>query len=138
MIEKITLDISKENVTKQVVLSSDLEFGYFTQCVNHMIILSNISAESSDGERIQFNSWVWERWSYREWNKTVFTSTTEFGIGISAITWRWDSWIKTEWGTNSTELPTTNPNGTTEVPGGSTAGDGNTNTSHWWRPWGKK
>jgi hypothetical protein len=37
-----------------------MKFGYFTQCVNHTVILNDISAETEDGTSVTFNSGVWE------------------------------------------------------------------------------
>ena len=85
---QLTLDISKENSKKQITLKADMKFGYFTQCVNHTIILDNISAESSDGTSVQFNSGVWENGNYIEWNKTSIVSTTEFELGGSVTAGR--------------------------------------------------
>lgn len=86
---KLTLDVW----WKQITISADLNFGYFTQCVNHTVILSNISAVWPDGTSVQFNSGVWERGSYREWSKSTITSTTSINIGVGVVTgnggWNW-------------------------------------------------
>ncbi len=81
---QLTLDVWG----KQVILNAKLNFGYFTQCVNHTIILSDISATWPDGTSVQFNSGVWQTWSYREWNKSTITSTTSITIGVAAVTGR--------------------------------------------------
>ena len=96
---QLTLDVWG----KQVILNAKLNFGYFTQCVNHTIILSDISATWPDGTSVQFNSGVWETWSYREWNKSTITSTTSITIGVAAVTGKGGDWAAThqEWWTST-------------------------------------
>jgi hypothetical protein len=133
---KITLDILKDNVKKQVTLEADLKFGYFTQCVNHTLILSDISATTEDGASVHFNSGVWEPGVNKEWNKLVKTSTYSITVGIAVTTGGWgDSGIKTEWGTSSTELPSTTPSQTNKTwTSNGPAGDwSKTNSSYWGR-----
>jgi hypothetical protein len=43
-----------------------MEFGYFTQCVNHTVVLTDISVETDDGAHLDFNSSVWEGTNLRE------------------------------------------------------------------------
>jgi hypothetical protein len=43
-----------------------MEFGYFTQCVNHTVVLTDISVETDDGAQLDFNSSVWEGTNLRE------------------------------------------------------------------------
>lgn len=81
---QLTLDIWGKTVT----LKAEMKFGYFTQCVNHTVILSNISATWPEGTSVQFNSGVWENGSYREWNKTSIVSSTEVSAGVAVITGR--------------------------------------------------
>jgi len=49
---KIKLDIDWKNV----ILSADMKFGYFAQCVNHMLLLDNITAEIPGQGSVTFNS----------------------------------------------------------------------------------
>jgi hypothetical protein len=62
-----------------------MKFGYFTQCVNHTIILEGLSAETQDGTNVTFNSGVWENGRYVEGNKSTILSTTEVGGNVSFI-----------------------------------------------------
>ena len=77
---QIILDIWGKNIT----LSSWMKFWFFTQCVNHTIILSDITAES-EGTNVEFSSWVWNNWRYVEWNKSSIIATTEVGVSWSVI-----------------------------------------------------
>jgi hypothetical protein len=43
-----------------------MKFGYFTQCVNHTVILDDFSVETEDGSKVSFASDVWENGTYRE------------------------------------------------------------------------
>jgi hypothetical protein len=114
---KLILDIWEWNDIKRITLNAWMKFGYFTQCVNHTVILNDISAETEDWTSVQFNSWVWENGSYIEWNKNSMVSKTEFELGgaviagkpsnqggwwetgqISYEEWAW--WVP-EWGSNS-------------------------------------
>lgn len=70
---------------KKITLSAWMVFWYFTQCVNHTVILEWISAETQDGTSVAFNSGVWEGGTYREWNQSIIDSTTEIGINGSII-----------------------------------------------------
>jgi hypothetical protein len=78
---ELTLDINGKKYT----LSSWMKFWFFTQCVNHTIILDDISVTNEDGTSVTFNSWVWENGHYVEWNKSTIVSTTEVGISGSII-----------------------------------------------------
>ena len=70
---------------KKVTLSAWMKFGYFTQCVNHTVILEGLSAETQDGTNVTFNSGVWENGRYVEGNKSTILSTTEVGGNVSFI-----------------------------------------------------
>ena len=45
-----------DNWEKKVTINADMSFGYFTQCVNHTIILSNINAVTEDGTTLILRS----------------------------------------------------------------------------------
>lgn len=122
---KLTLDISKQNdITgerekKRVTLSAWMEFGYFTQCVNHTVILNDIEIETEDGSSVQFNSDVWENGTYREWSVSRILSTTKVNVGLAIAAW----WKKEESGEVKSDRnddwwksPNTNPSDTTEDP----------------------
>ena len=67
---------------KKVTLSAWMKFGYFTQCVNHTIILHDIFAETEDGTTVRFNSGVWENGIYTEGNKNTRHSRFEVGVSV--------------------------------------------------------
>ena len=81
---KLTLDIKDKNgITRKVTLSAWMEFGYFTQCVNHTVVLTDISVETDDGAHLDFNSSVWEGTNLREWSVRSINSSLRLGTGIS-------------------------------------------------------
>lgn len=84
---KLTLDIWEWNDIKTITLSSKLNFGYFTQCVNHTILLSYISATTDNGTVAEFKSGVREGNRYREWNETSITATTTLSFGVAVTLW---------------------------------------------------
>lgn len=86
---KIKLDIW----WKKVTLSSEMKFWYFTQCVNHTVILDNISLEDENGNTMNFGSGTWESGKYVEWNKSSIVATTTYNFGI-AFTARWGNEMK--------------------------------------------
>lgn len=109
-----------------------MKFWFFTQCVNHTIILNNITIESQDGASVTFNSWVWEGGNYVEWNKTSIISTTQLGanlnFGLSDVGGSGDgnSEVKTSDATTWGVSPTTTTSNSTQVQTGHTgAGQGN-------------
>jgi hypothetical protein len=89
---QLTLDVWG----KQVILNAKLNFGYFTQCVNHTVILSDISATWPDGTSVQLNSRVWENGSLTEWNMSRNTSTISINIGLGMVTGRGGEWVSTK------------------------------------------
>ena len=104
---------------KKVTLSAWMNFGYFTQCVNHTVILDNISAETEDWTSVSFNSGVWENWRYIEGDKSSVVSTTEVRIGGAIVSREGEegnSKVKTDDATTWGVSPTTTPSGTTENP----------------------
>ena len=78
---KLTLDIWWKIIT----LRAWMKFGYFTQCVNHTVILDDISAETQDGASVSFNSGVWENNRIKETNKSSIDATVERGVHGSVI-----------------------------------------------------
>lgn len=83
---EVTLDIWDKKVT----LSAWMKFGYFTQCVNHTVILNDITIVGEDGNTVNFNSWVWEDGTYVEGNRTTNTSTITLAFnGAGTITGSW-------------------------------------------------
>jgi hypothetical protein len=70
---------------KIVKLKSDMKFGYFTQCVNHTVILDNIQLEDEQWNIVSFSSGTWKDGKYVEWNKTSIVSTTEVGVSASVV-----------------------------------------------------
>ena len=70
---------------KKYILSTWMKFWFFTQCVNHTIILDDISVINEDGAGVTFDSEVWEGGKRKEWNKRTIVSTTEVGIDVSVV-----------------------------------------------------
>ncbi len=128
----LTFNVKKGEEVKTVILKANLNFGYFTQCVNHTLILSNIYAES-EWKKVECKSSLWES-SWREASQSLNVSKTSVGIsvGYSENFGSDDSWVKTEWGTNSTELWTTTPNNV-DPKNNNTAWGWTTNSSYWGR-----
>jgi hypothetical protein len=54
-----------------------MRFGYFTQCVNHTVILNDFSAETQDGVTVKFDSGSWENGHYIEPDKWSNVATAE-------------------------------------------------------------
>lgn len=77
----LELDIWK----KIVKLGADMKFGYFTQCVNHTVILENIQLTDDKWNVVEFRSGAWRNGKYAEWNKTSILSTTTVGVGVAVI-----------------------------------------------------
>ena len=65
---KLRLDFSD---WKYIVLKADMKLGYYTQCVNHTVILDNISVEA-DWNVVSFGSGAWENGQIQ--------STTAYGV----------------------------------------------------------
>ena len=76
---QLTLDIW----WKKVTLNAWMRFWFFTQCVNHTIILNEITAES-DGTKVTFSSWVWENGRYVEQDKSSIEARRTAGGSVSA------------------------------------------------------
>jgi hypothetical protein len=107
---------------KKVTLSADMKFGYFTQCVNHTVVLDSIGAITEDWESVNFGSDVWREGKYKEWNKSSIVSTTEVGV-TAAVTFgkekkqeQTDSGVKTDDATDWWKQFETNPSWTDPVP----------------------
>ena len=139
---KLVLDIWGKKVT----LSADMSVGYFSQCVNHMVILENIQVESEDGLKVKYNSVTWGVESLNEtsWGARLWTwrMNVNFAFTGKHGTSEWEnSAVKTEWKTNSKESPSsqTGSDGKPDSPAGwgGTAGPWTSNSSHWWRPGSK-
>ena len=81
---QLSLDIWEWKGIKTIKLSSELNFGYFTQCVNHTLILRNITATDDNGTEVSFKSGVRAGDYYREWDQENSTAITSVSIGLSA------------------------------------------------------
>ena len=107
---EITLDINGKNV----ILKWDLSVGYFAQCINHMLLLSNIDAVI-DWWGAGYHTWpaiMW--WSAAETNKGEAYSTTRIHIGVAGNL-GWDSGTKSDDATIWWPKPNSDPGGQ-EVP----------------------
>ena len=74
---KITLDIDWKNV----ILGADMKFGYFAQCVNHMLLIDNISAEIP-----------WE-WAYVDFKSSVVRDGRLDEAKLNQLYWKKRKWI---------------------------------------------
>lgn len=75
---QLTLDIWGKNIT----ITSWMKFWFFTQCVNHTIILDEITAESEDG-KVAFSSWTWENGTVVETNQGYWVSILTAGLSAN-------------------------------------------------------
>ena len=109
---------------KIIKLSSDMKFGYFTQCVNHTIILDDVKLEDDKWNIVSFTSGSWANGRYVEWDKTSIVSTTTVGLSGSVIVHNGNNEpaktdntpVKTDDATQWWEQINTNPSWTDEVP----------------------
>ena len=131
---ELTLDINGKKVT----ISAWMEFWFFTQCVNHTIILDNISAET-DETNVTFNSGVWKDGVYQEWSQSIIDSTTEVGASVSVVVS--DKKPEEEPKPDATTKPTEEESDIPETPGTTTpwATDGGEVNTGWsaeqWGGW---
>ena len=114
----LTLDIGG----KIYKIKAWMKFWFFTQCVNHTIILDDIGWEW-DGNIIEYKSWLWNE-HISEWTGGEIMASTKATFGISVALWGEESQQKeeensavktgdaTKWG----KSPTTNPNDAPQTP----------------------
>ena len=74
---KITLDIDWKNV----ILGADMKFWYFAQCVNHMLLIDNISAEIP-----------WE-WAYVDFKSSVVRNGRVDETKAIELPWKTKMWV---------------------------------------------
>lgn len=81
---ELRLDFKDKNY---IVLSADMKLGYYTQCVNHTVILDNISVNAS-GNKIPYVSQSWENGQIQSTSVDNILATTTYsgGIAITAST----------------------------------------------------
>ena len=128
---KLKLDIWWKIIT----FSAWMKFGYFTQCVNHTVILDDFSVETEDGSKVSFASDVRENGTYREWSKSSIVATASTRLGIAITTWKeaeQNTEVKTNDATTWGPGPKTTPDGTTENPTTPTTAWGGDTTISWW------
>ena len=126
---QLSLDIWEWKDIRTIKLESNLEFGYFTQCVNHTIILSNIVATDGKGTKLDYKSGVNNGIINREWNGVgVLTNTSLWG-GLFVNLW-WND------GEPNFKPNSNNGNDGLHTPGGvnTTAWQNNQNPGSW-GPW---
>ena len=124
---QITLDIDGKNT---ITLKWDLSVGYFAQCVNHMLLLSNIYAEL-DWWEATYSAWrSVMRWSTTETYTQDAYSTTSFRIGFAGSL-GWNTAVKTDDATQWGPGLTTHPSGTEEKPGQPKTADPWDQTNSW-------
>ena len=137
----LTLDIGG----KIYKIKAWMKFWFFTQCVNHTIILDDIGWEW-DGNIIEYKSWLGNE-HISEWTGGEIMASTKATFGISVALWGEESQkseeensaVKTEWEVESTESSSSHSqhDGKDDTEGATdtTAWDGSTSTSHWGTPW---
>ena len=78
---RISIDFGQKNV----ILNANMKFGYFAQCVNHMILLDEISAEiPGEGASVSFwESRVAWNWKVREWMSGTMTRTVRTWVELT-------------------------------------------------------
>jgi hypothetical protein len=78
-----------------------MKVGYFTQCVNHTVILENIQAES-DGFTMKYDSVTWgaEKVSEGTWGINIWTCN--FNLHLFGVFDKGDKWSQN--GVNATNL----------------------------------
>lgn len=138
----ITLDIWDK---KNIKLSADMKLGFFTQCVNHTLILDNISI-NVNWKETPFGSDAFDGTNYRSWQVTQDVWRSTFGVG-AAITaskrntpkqGEQNTEVKTEWGVhNLGPTGSTTPTGTDETTDPTNTGTWTNSWNPWWRPWKK-
>ncbi len=99
---QLKLDINGKNV----ILSANMKFAYFAQCVNHMLILDSISAEIPwESRKVDFGpSVMWDGALYEStlWNQ--FTSSRTSGdVAVTAFTQSLEEGQKPDWTTEPGE-----------------------------------
>ena len=116
---KITLDIDWKNV----ILSADMKFWYFAQCVNHMLLIDNISAEIPwEWAYVDFKSSVVRNWRVDETKSEQLYWRTKFWMDFATWVYREEqpeqpenTEVKTDDATQWGKSPETWPSGTEEV-----------------------
>ena len=84
---KLTLDIWGKIIT----LSADMKVGYFTQCVNHTVILENIQAES-EGFTMKYDSVTWGAEKVLEGTWGINIWTCNFNLHLFGVFDKGDKW----------------------------------------------
>jgi len=73
---------------KRVKFRADMSVWYFSQCVNHMILLDNIEAEVEwEWDSVHFWPWVMSGWKVIEWTKWSNMATGKFTVQVSVWLW---------------------------------------------------
>jgi hypothetical protein len=116
---KITLDIDWKNV----ILGADMKFWYFAQCVNHMLLIDNISAEIPwEWAYVDFKSSVVRNWRVDETKSEQLYWRTKFWMDFATWVYREEqpeqpenTEVKTDDATQWGKSPETWPSGTEEV-----------------------
>lgn len=76
---KLRLDFNNNNY---IILSADMKLGYYTQCVNHTIILDNILVDVN-GNKISYNSDSWRNGIVSSSTVDVITSSVTYSGWIA-------------------------------------------------------
>lgn len=88
---KLTLEFWEWENKKIVGITADMAFGYFTQCVNHTVILNDLSAVGPDGTTIR--NWVLSQASTEYSVSSIVSSTYVWvNVGIAWEVWNWKWW----------------------------------------------
>ena len=104
-----------------IMLKADMKLGYYTQCVNHTVILDNISVSTPDGTT-HFNSQAWGSDKVITTTMNLNQATTIYTPGLSFTVSRSGEKVEESYSTPTETwawaVPTTNP------LGDETTGDG--------------
>jgi len=97
LVEKITIDNDQLILDiwwEKVKISAQMKFAYFAQCVNHMLIIDNIHAETGDNVSVDlWNSVLWDG-VLRESRVKHTTSTITTSLDLAAKVGSWQSWVE--------------------------------------------
>ena len=86
---ELTIDISG----KKVKFKADMSVWYFSQCVNHMILLDNIEVKVEwQWDSVNYWPWVMSWWKVIEWTKWSVVATSKFNFDIAWWLGKHDEW----------------------------------------------
>ena len=73
---------------KKVKFKAEMSVWYFSQCVNHMILLDNIKAEVEwQGDSVDYGPWIMWDGKIIEWTKKTIVATAS--VDVDVVVWLW-------------------------------------------------